>query len=199
MGGGEVKAHLHWTNYLFFFTSAPSSAWCSHFVTKAKDNVDLWSTHLLALVQDTIPGYEIYTGDVVCHLRIYLRIRNSLTFIVSRGASRILRRRGRQPPGTGRQPMILPNFLINCMKLRKFWTVEGGDGEGVARRERPPLRSATGLWNITYHGRSRNNPRWSKLLTDSSHIGCKACFHSANSVIDILIRLCPIPLKSVLL
>ena len=36
--------------------------------------------------------------------------------------------------GRGPQPMILPNFPKNCMKLKKFWTVEGG-----ARREHPSL------------------------------------------------------------
>ena len=42
-----------------------------------------------------------------------------------RGGSRIPRRRGRQP-SRGRQHMILPNFVKNCMKLRKFWAVGGG-------------------------------------------------------------------------
>ena len=39
-------------------------------------------------------------------------------------------------PG-GRQHMVLPNFLENCMKLRKFWA-----GGGGGRRGRP-LESAT--------------------------------------------------------
>ena len=39
----------------------------------------------------------------------------------SRGGSRIPRRRGRQPSGGGHQHMILPNFVKNCMKLRKLW------------------------------------------------------------------------------
>ena len=43
-----------------------------------------------------------------------------ITFLcVHRGGSRIPRRRGRQH-------MILPNFAKNCMKLSKFWAVEGG-------------------------------------------------------------------------
>ena len=47
--------------------------------------------------------------------------------VVFRGGSMIPRRRGRQP-------MILPNFLKNCMKLRNIWTIG----------ERPP-GSATGF------------------------------------------------------
>ena len=43
----------------------------------------------------------------------------------TRGGSMILRRRGRQSFREGRQPMILPNFPKNCMKLRKLWTVGG--------------------------------------------------------------------------
>ena len=43
---------------------------------------------------------------------------------------------GANPPG-GRQHMILPNFMKNCMKLRKFWAVGGG-----AHRAHPP-KSAT--------------------------------------------------------
>ena len=30
---------------------------------------------------------------------------------------------GTNPPGGGRQHMILPNFAKNCMKLRKFWAL----------------------------------------------------------------------------
>ena len=37
---------------------------------------------------------------------------------------------GANPPG-GRQHMILPNFVKNCMKLRKFWAV-GGARAGCA-------------------------------------------------------------------
>ena len=43
---------------------------------------------------------------------------------------------GANPPRRGRQPMILPNFPKNCMKLRKFWTVGGDAGSA-------PHRSAT--------------------------------------------------------
>ena len=32
---------------------------------------------------------------------------------------------GADPPVGGDQHMILPNFVKNCMKLRKFWTVGG--------------------------------------------------------------------------
>ena len=39
---------------------------------------------------------------------------------VFRGGYRILRRRGRNPPGMGRQHTNLPDFPKNCMKLRKF-------------------------------------------------------------------------------
>ena len=35
-------------------------------------------------------------------------------------------------PLGGRQHMILPNFAKNCMKLRKFWAVQG------TRRGCPP-------------------------------------------------------------
>ena len=32
---------------------------------------------------------------------------------------------GDAKPSVGRQHMILPNFVKNCMKLRKFWAVGG--------------------------------------------------------------------------
>ena len=44
--------------------------------------------------------------------------------LVIRDGYRIPRRRGRQPLG-GRQHTNLPDFPKNCMKLRKFWSVEG--------------------------------------------------------------------------
>ena len=43
----------------------------------------------------------------------------------------------------GRRPNILIHFLKNSMKLKKFWSVEGG-----ACRERPP-KSATELCTLT--------------------------------------------------
>ena len=39
---------------------------------------------------------------------------------------------GANHPGRGHQPIILPNFPKNCMKLRTFWTVGGEPGS-------PPL------------------------------------------------------------
>ena len=36
---------------------------------------------------------------------------------------------GANPPG-GYQHMILPNFVKNCMKLRKFWAA-GGPAQGM--------------------------------------------------------------------
>ena len=47
------------------------------------------------------------------------------------------------PPGRGCQPMILPNFPKNCMKLRKFWTM-GGRAGGA------PLRSDTDMQKLNY-------------------------------------------------
>ena len=58
---------------------------------------------------------------------------NKPELYILRGGSRILRRKGgANPPRRGRQPMILPNFPKNYMKLRKFWTVGGTPGD-------PPL------------------------------------------------------------
>ena len=38
---------------------------------------------------------------------------------------------GANPPGCGRQHTILPNYLENCMKLRKFWPVGGRGRPGM--------------------------------------------------------------------
>ena len=70
----------------------------------------------------------------------------------NRGGYRILRRRGRQPSGGGRQHTNLPDFPKNCMKLRKFWSVGGAPG---VPRLYPPLKKIKGatdndgLKNIT--------------------------------------------------
>ena len=48
---------------------------------------------------------------------------------------------GANPPGRGRQHMILPNFVTNCMKLRKFWAV-GDARDGVAPLNPPLLPAA---------------------------------------------------------
>ena len=46
--------------------------------------------------------------------------------------------------------MILPKFAKNCMKLRKFWAVGGGggDGRGVGAPGTPP-KSDTAKKRIT--------------------------------------------------
>ena len=58
--------------------------------------------------------------------------------VLTRGGSRIPRRRGRQPSGRGRQPTILPNFPQKLHENEKISGRRGGRVPGA-----PPLRSAT--------------------------------------------------------
>ena len=66
-----------------------------------------------------------------------------------RGGSRIPLSGGANLPGKGYQHTNLPDFPEKCMKLRKFWSVGGGEGEGgggsatgtFALNPRPPFCS----------------------------------------------------------
>ena len=76
-----------------------------------------------------------YVGDILL-LFTEENPNGSKCFNSCRGGSRIPHRRERQPSRRGRQPMILPKFSKNCMKLRKFWALGEGRAPGA-----PPLDS----------------------------------------------------------
>ena len=78
----------------------------------------------------------VYT--VCCHYVIYMPAMQTFNNATSGADPALVVGGGANSLDRGADPIYFINFLKNPMKLKKFWSVEGGCAPGA-----PPLRSAT--------------------------------------------------------